>query len=265
MSGSSRRLTTESLEKLYARFNHRRFVHPDPLEFLYDYGEPEDQEIVALIASSLAYGRVQQILKSVSRVLDTVGEPSHYVERTSRSEMRHDFLDFKHRFTTGDDMAELLFGVGRVVREHGSLGRCLAGGISPGDESVERGLSHFAQELTSHSSHGYTSLIPNPEKGSACKRLNLMLRWLVRKDEVDPGGWEFIDKSKLIIPLDVHMHRIALEHGLTARKNANMRAALEITKGYAKFSPEDPTRYDFALTRPGIGGHSVTSDQSPAE
>ena len=99
------------------------------------------------------------------------------------------------------------------------------------------------------------NLIPNPTKGSACKRLNLMARWMVRKDEVDPGGWDQIDTSMLIVPLDVHMHRIAIEHGLTRRKNADMRTALEVTDAFAGYSPKDPVRYDFALTRPPIGGH----------
>ena len=82
-----------------------------------------------------------------------------------------------------------------------------------------------------------------------------MLRWMVRKDEVDPGGWDQIDTSMLIVPLDVHMHRIAIEHGFTRRKNADMRTALEVTDAFAGYSPEDPVRYDFALTRPPIVGY----------
>ncbi|MCP4601250.1 MAG: TIGR02757 family protein [Proteobacteria bacterium] len=250
-----KQLTRKSLEKLYSKYNHRKFVHPDPLEFLYNYKDSENREIVALIASSLAYGRVRQILKSVSIVLEVVEAPLAYVHTTSRSKMKRHFKDFKHRFTTGDEMAELLFGVGRVIDQYGSLGKCFANGIDLKDETVQGALGHFAHDLTAPMGHTRTSLVPNPEKGSACKRLNLLLRWMVRKDAVDPGGWERIDKSKLIIPLDTHMHRIALEHGLTKRKNADMRAALEITRAFARFSKSDPVRYDFALTRPGIGGH----------
>ncbi len=251
----AKHLTFGSLEKLYSRYNHRRFVHPDPLEFLYNYKEPGDREIVALVASSLAYGRVRQILKSVSIVLEIVGAPLTYVQATSRAKMNRHFEDFKHRFTTGDEMADLLFGVGRVLKKHGSLGRCFADGVAPEDRTVEKALCHFAGELTASTENKRTSLVPDPRKGSACKRLNLMLRWMVRNDAVDPGGWEGIDKSKLIVPLDTHMHRIAREHGLTTRKNADMRAALEITQAFARFSPQDPVRYDFALTRPAIGGH----------
>ena len=242
-------------EELYARYNDRKFVHPDPLEFLYAYDDLRDREVVALIASSLAYGRVQQILKSVSIVLEAIGSPLRYVRTTSGSKMKRHFRDFKHRFTTGDEVAELLLGVGRVVEKHGSLGNCLALGIDRRDKTVKSALGHFARELAAPVGNKKSSLIPDPPKGSACKRLNLMLRWMVRKDEVDPGGWDQIDTSRLIVPLDTHMHRIAIEHGLTTRKNADMRAALEITDAFARYSPEDPVRYDFALTRPGIGGH----------
>ena len=242
-------------EELYARYNHREFVHPDPLEFLYAYDDLRDREIVALIASSLAYGRVQQILKSVSIVLEAIGSPLRYVQTTSESKMKRHFRDFKHRFTTGDEVTELLLRIERVVEKHGSLGNCFARGIDTRDKTVKNALGYFTRELAAPVGEKQTSLIPDPQKGSACKRLNLMLRWMVRKDEVDPGGWNQIDTSRLIVPLDTHMHRIAIEYGLTTRKNADMRTAIEISDAFARYSPEDPVRYDFALTRPGIGGH----------
>ncbi|MCD6487215.1 MAG: TIGR02757 family protein, partial [Syntrophobacterales bacterium] len=96
------------------------------------------------------------------------------------------------------------------------------------------------------------SLLPSPAKGSACKRLNLFLRWMVRHDDVDPGGWDDISSSKLIIPLDTHMHRICLALGITKRKQADMKTALEITRSFQVMAPHDPVRYDFALTRLGI-------------
>jgi len=91
-----------------------------------------------------------------------------------------------------------------------------------------------------------------PEKGSACKRMNLFLRWMVRKDRVDPGGWADVPVSKLIVPLDTHMHKISLQLGFTSKKQANLQAALEITNGFKKLVPEDPVKYDFSLTRFGI-------------
>lgn len=194
-------------------------------------------------------------MKSVSIVVEAIGSPLRYVQTTSESKMKRHFRGFKHRFTTGDEMAELLTSIGRSIEKHGSLGNCFARGIDTRDKTVKNALCHFARELAAPVGEKQTSLIPDPKKGSACKRLNLMLRWMVRKDEVDPGGWDQIDTSMLIVPLDVHMHRIAIEYGLTTRKNADMRTALEITDAFARYSPEDPVRYDFALTRPPIGGH----------
>jgi uncharacterized protein (TIGR02757 family) len=94
--------------------------------------------------------------------------------------------------------------------------------------------------------------VPSPVGGSACKRLNLFLRWMVRQDGVDPGGWDNVPQSKLIVPVDTHMHRICLRLGLTTRKQANMATALEITEGFRALAPDDPVRYDFSLTRLGI-------------
>ena len=95
-------------------------------------------------------------------------------------------------------------------------------------------------------------LLPSPSAGSACKRLNLFLRWMVRQDNVDPGGWDSVSPAKLIIPLDTHMHRIGRRLGLTPRRQADLRTAIEITEGFRGICPSDPVRYDFALTRLGI-------------
>lgn len=119
-------------------------------------------------------------------------------------------------------------------------------------ETVLPALDAFVTELTAVFEGKPVSLLPAPAKGSACKRLNLYLRWMVRKDNVDPGGWDGIPASRLVVPLDVHMHRISSSLGLTARKAADIKTAIEITRAFRKISPEDPVRYDFCLTRLGI-------------
>jgi uncharacterized protein (TIGR02757 family) len=123
--------------------------------------------------------------------------------------------------------------------------------MSDGDKTVIPALNFFATALTVENSNpGH--LIALPEKGSACKRMNLFLRWMVRKDRVDPGGWHGVPVSKLIIPLDTHMHKISLKLGFTAKQQANMNTALEITTGFRQIIPGDPVKYDFVLTRFGI-------------
>ena len=242
----------KKLDILYNQYNRRRYVHPDPLEFLYSYKEIRDREIAGLIASSLAYGRVAQILKSVAFVLDKMNpSPYLFLNDLTYKSIYNAFDGFKHRFAGSGELAALLFGIKNVINRFGSLHECFLAGFSEDDENIIPAMTFFSTQLTAAGKKpGH--LIALPEKGSACKRMNLFLRWMVRKDEVDPGGWAGIPLSKLIIPVDTHMHRLSLFLNFTKRKQANMYAALEITSGLKKIVPEDPVKYDFALTRFGI-------------
>lgn len=238
-----------TLERLYRRYNRREFVHPDPLEFLYRYPAVADREIAGLVASSLALGRVKQILSSVERALAVMGpSPRRYLERTPEGRIERAFETFRHRFAGGHDMACLLKGARRVVARFGSLNACFIAGICPDDETVLPALREFAARMDCPGN----CLLPEPGKASACKRLNLFLRWMVRSDDVDPGGWTGVSAARLIVPLDTHMARIGAAWGLTRRKSAGMAMALEITRAFRKVAPRDPVRYDFALTRFGI-------------
>ncbi len=240
----------ERLEALYSAYNRRCYVHPDPLEVLYGFPDPLDVEVVGFIASSLAYGNVKQILRSVSLVLTKMGPcPSVFLLNSRFNRIAETFTDFKHRFTTGQDLARLLQGLRRVIERHGSLQKCFTSRLHRDDHTVIPALSAFVENIFPD---GCDFLIPTPGKGSACKRLNLFLRWMVRRDDVDPGGWDGVPPSKLLVPLDTHMHRIAMRLGLTKRKQADLRTAIEITEAFRKLSPSDPVRYDFVLTRFGI-------------
>jgi uncharacterized protein (TIGR02757 family) len=240
------------LENLYQRYNRPKYIHPDPIEFLYLYEDIKDREIVGLIASSLAYGRVKQILKSVSCVLDMMTpSPYLFLKKSTHSSMCKVFKGFRHRFADGDHLAALLHGIKNVIDKHGSLNDCFVCAISDDDKTIVPALNFFSTALTlGNRDPGH--LLALPEKGSACKRMNLFLRWMVRKDRVDPGGWYGVPESKLIIPLDTHMHKISLKLGFTSKQQANMRTALEITAGFRQIIPDDPVKYDFVLTRFGI-------------
>jgi uncharacterized protein (TIGR02757 family) len=246
------RVSKAQFNRLYKKYNRREYVHPDPLEFLYDFSDRRDREVVGLIASSLAYGRVTQILKSVSEVLDRMGPPTVFLNDATPNLLRRTFRGFKHRFTTGGDVARLLLGARGATRRFGSLQECFMAGYRTDDETVLPALCAFTEELASGQRRRRNSLLPSPAVGSACKRLNLFLRWMVRRDRVDPGGWDEVPAAKLIVPLDIHMHRICMKLGFTKRKQANMRTAMEVTTAFRLIAPEDPARYDFALTRLGI-------------
>lgn len=242
----------ERLDALFERYHRRDLVHPDPLVFLYDYADLKDREVVALLASSLAYGRVSQIMKSVSSVLDRMGSsPFLFVTGSSSREIRSAFRRFRHRFTSGEDLFHLLWGLRGAVERYGSLQECFFAGLGHDDQTILPALARFVSSL--YPPGGCRKgFLPSPQEGSACKRWHLFLRWMVREDEVDPGGWRRISPSKLIVPLDTHMHRIGQELRLTTRKQADQRTALEITRAFSEIIPEDPVRYDFVLTRFGI-------------
>lgn len=248
------------LASLYRRYNRREFVHPDPLELVYNYTAPEDQEIAGLLCACLAYGRVAQILVSVSRVLalmgpgSSPGSPHAFLGQVTDRDLRGLLRPFKHRFTTGSEVAALLIAVKRTIAEHGSLEALFASGVRRSHATVLPGLELFVERLRASAGGpgACPSLLSSPADGSACKRLNLYLRWMVRRDRVDPGPWRTVPRSKLVVPLDTHMFRIARALGLTRRRQANLATAVEITEAFARHSPRDPVRYDFCLTRLGI-------------
>jgi uncharacterized protein (TIGR02757 family) len=247
------RISKGKLEALYHRYNQREFVQPDPLQFLYHYEGLCDREVAAFVASSLAYGRVAQILKSVSFVLERmVPSPSVFLKHACLERIGETFAGFRHRFTTAEKLCAMLVAIKEILERHGSLHVCFSAGLKDADQTILPALCAFTRELIGKATGRLDHLVPSPVGGSACKRLNLFLRWMVRRDAVDPGGWENVPQSKLIVPVDTHMHRICLRLGLTTRKQANMATALEITEGFRALAPDDPVRYDFSLTRLGI-------------
>ncbi|WP_424245624.1 TIGR02757 family protein [Elusimicrobium posterum] len=238
------------LEKLYLKYNKKNLISPDPLQFLYDYKELKDREIAALIAGCFAYGNVKQIIKTVNLILGKMGSPYDFLAAHTKAEMQKIFKGFKYRFTTQEQLVNFLNAMREIIKEYGSLEAAFLEGYDPADKDVVPALSHFARLLRSYGEIG--TLVPDPDKKSALKRLNLFLRWMVRCDEVDPGGWTHIHTSKLIVPLDVHMHRLSRQLGLTKRNQADMKTAQEISMSFAKFCVEDPIKYDFCITRFGI-------------
>lgn len=257
---------TKQLEALYACYSKREYVNPDPLQFLYDYPNLRERELVGIIASSLAYGGVKQILASVKKALDLMRpSPLEFLKSCNFGNIERIFKNFKHRFATGGDFSLMLWGIKRTLEDFGSLEAGFMDGYSKEDESVLPALIKFTSKIRNRASkrekggggegnvcYGFEHLLPYPEKGGASKRLHLFLRWMVRKDAVDPGGWQGVPPSKLIVPVDLHMHRIGIALGITNRKQANLKTALEITAAFREIVPEDPVKYDFVLTRLGI-------------
>ena len=240
------------LDRLYAQWNRPEFISPDPLQFAIGHKDLADREITGLIASSLAFGNVKQILASIRSVLDRVPQPAHWLDGATPRQIIETFADFRHRYSTGAELAALLTGAKYLREEFGSLGAALHAGMNEDEDDISPALARFVAALKSLGGTRENYLLPDPARGSACKRLHLYLRWMVRCDDVDPGGWPFIPASKLLIPVDTHIHRLATRLRLTGRNAADLRTSREITAAFRLIAPEDPVRYDFALTRLGI-------------
>ncbi len=248
------------LERLYSKYNHRARIKPDPLQFVYHYTEPADMEVAGLLSAVLAYGRVQQIEKNLNDLFNRMGASPYAFVFDFNKAKQQKLSSFKHRFTAGKDIADLLSVLKKVLQEKGSIEKFFLLGYDRRDDNIIPALSRFCDSLYEiHAkqngrkvSSGLKYLLASPARGSVCKRLNLFLRWMVRDDEVDAGLWKGVAQAKLIVPVDVHMHRLSRILGFHAQKTLSLPIAVSITKGFAEIEPDDPVRYDFALSRLGI-------------
>ncbi|MEO6323064.1 MAG: TIGR02757 family protein [Thermoanaerobaculia bacterium] len=252
-------LLTDHLIRLRAEWAGRR-LDSDPLVFPHRYRDPVDQEVVALLSSSLAFGRVASIQASLERLLAAMGpSPSRFLldfdGRTPPA-----LRSFVHRWVGATEITAFLTAIARVLREYRTLGALFAAGDEPGEDyipALDRFFGVLRQEACASgatSSHGLRFLLPTPGKGSASKRAHLFLRWTVRTEDLDLGLWTggLFDPARLLLPMDTHVHRIATYLGLTRRKTADLEAAREATTWLRRVSPGDPVAYDWALSRLGI-------------
>ena len=242
-----------------------RYLDTDPVGLVHKFKAPDDIEVAGFIVSVLAYGNAGQIRKSATRVLDLTGSsPAEFARTLTRKKVLNTFHGFKHRWTDGGDIAYLFWISGRIINEYGSVGAFIKSLFDPGDETIAGVMSKFSEWIRNHYTdefrldskrRGIAYLVPSPVDGSACKRLAMYFRWMVRgPDGVDFGLWDFISTSQLVIPVDRHIACMGRRLGLTTRKSADWKMVIEITESLRHLDPDDPVRYDFALVRPGILG-----------
>ncbi|MFC1490026.1 TIGR02757 family protein [Candidatus Latescibacterota bacterium] len=241
------------------------YLDSDPVGIVHRYESDADREVAGFIASSLAYGGAGQIRKSVETILSQTGQsPADFARSLTFESALKSFPGFKHRWTDGGEIAYLFLAVGRILNEYGSVGDFVKTLYDSEDETIFGAMTGFSEWIANNYSEdfsrgskrsGISYLVPSPANGSACKRLALYFRWMVRgPDNVDFGIWDFISASKLVIPVDRHIARMGTLLGLTSRKSPDWKMAVEITESLKRFDPDDPVRYDFALVRPGILG-----------
>ena len=239
-------------------------ITPDPLELVLRYENDRDREVVALLAAAFAYGRADIVVANVGGVLGGMGaSPSGWLldrmhdGRFDRRAARASFKGFTHRFHKVDDLVALLERIALALERHEALGELFRVAYDPGDGDIGPSLARFVASIIEAPAAGEAPaslryLLTSPADGSACKRMNLFLRWMVRREPPDLGLWTFVDPAKLVVPLDTHVHRISTFLGLTKRKSADWKTARALTDTLAKFNTDDPVRYDFAICRLGI-------------
>lgn len=243
-----------------------RFLANDPLEIPRRFIRREDREVAAFLCAALAYGRAAIIRKNLEKLFACMPEgPAAFVARFDPRRDTARLAGFRHRFNSGEDVACLCWLLRRMQEEAGSLEGFFLAGDDPSAADVGPALTSFTaralaldvspllrrKRLPADSTVRY--FFPSPAKGSACKRLCMLMRWLGRPDDgVDLGLWQSVSPARLVVPLDTHIARISRLLGLSYRKSPDWKMALEVTESLRRLDPADPVRYDFALSHLGI-------------
>jgi uncharacterized protein (TIGR02757 family) len=249
-----------ALEGVRARCDVATRRSADPVGVVHGYADTDDRELVGLLAASIAFGNVKAIRTKLDDLLTRLGpRPARIADRSGAVHAR--VRGWKHRVFQGDDVARLLVGARALQRRHGSLGALFAAELER-TGSLREALAGFCDAIRaagglrrSGRRRGPAHLLPDPRGSSGCKRLLLYLRWMVRpSDGVDLGQWP-VDPAVLLVPVDVHIHKLARNLGFTRRRAPSWRAAEEITGALARFDALDPTKYDFSLCHLGMVQH----------
>jgi uncharacterized protein (TIGR02757 family) len=250
------------LERLYDDYN-RADSATDPVQIVRRYREAADLEVVAFCAAALAFGRVGSVLNTVGTLVRILGpRPAAYVRAFEPSAPHPELRAMVHRWIRGADLVALLWILRQMIERSGSIEAFFAEGDDPSAVDVSAALDSFSTRALSLDLKraygrvlkrpGVSYFFPRPSAGSACKRLNLFLRWMVRRDEIDLGIWTRVAPARLVVPLDTHVIRLGRCLGLTAYTSPGWRMAASITASLRRIDPVDPVRFDFSLCHIGM-------------
>jgi uncharacterized protein (TIGR02757 family) len=250
-------LPRRDLDVLYASFNQPDSAL-DPVQIVRRYARLDDREVVGFLAAGLAFGRVASVMQSIEAVCRVLGPaPAAFVRSFDPRRDAGPLRAFVHRWTRGRDLVAVLWVLRHLLDAHGSIERSVASGLDAAAPDVGEALERFSEEARQvdlRPAYGRVPAQPGayyfftrPSSGSACKRLNLFLRWMVRRDAVDPGGWSAVPARQLVVPLDTHTIRVGRCLRLTRRTSPGWKMAVDITSALRALDPDDPVRYDFAL------------------
>jgi uncharacterized protein (TIGR02757 family) len=257
-----------ALDRLYADFNLPE-SSTDPIHIVRRFTKDDDREAVGFVAASLAFGRVASVLQSIERVLAVMGsEPAAYLRRFDARRDGPAFSAIVHRWTRGADIVALLWVMRQMIDRAGSIEGFFLDAYDASADDVESALDRFStralaldlkaaygrlpRSTGSARPLGVGYFFPRPSAGSGCKRLNLFLRWMVRRDALDLGVWRGVSPAKLIVPLDTHVIRVGRCLRLTTYTSPGWRMARDITASLRRLDPADPVKYDYALCHLGM-------------
>lgn len=246
----------ELLERLHDKYNSIEFIEHDPISVPHSFTAQEDIEIGGFLAATIAWGNRTVIVRNAHRMMERMdNQPYDFTMNASGSELEN-LESFVHRTFNGGDFISFVKSLRHIGETHGGIGLLFEKEWQR-TKDIRDGIATFRREFFAPQQHQKRTEkhLSSIERGSACKRLNMYLRWMVRKDErgVDFGLWD-IPSSALYMPLDVHSGNMGRALGLLQRKQNDWRAVEEITEKLREFDPKDPVKYDFSLFGAGIDG-----------
>lgn len=244
------------LNEKYEQFNRPNFIADDPICIPHRFSRKQDIEIAGFFAAILAWGQRKTIINKCSELMQLMDNaPYQFITQHEENDLKR-FLNFKHRTFNATDTLYFIEFFKYHFQEHESLESAFLKGHSPENQHVFESLKTFHEYFFSllDSPQRTKKHIATPIRNSSCKRINMYLRWMVRKDQhgVDFGLWDGIRPDQLICPCDVHVERVSRQLGLFTRPKPDWKAAVELTENLKLIDPDDPVKYDFALFGLGI-------------
>lgn len=245
-------ITKTELEKLVEKYETEDFIKEDPIQFPHRFKNYKDIEIAGFLASLFAYGNRKIFIKKLDELFKIMNnQPLEFILNFNPNELK----GFNYRFAKDYDIIEVFLILNKLYKEDGGLKVLFEYGYGL-DNSIltmfQTVVDYFYSNTKNSVGMGFYHLIPNPKNGGAMKRMNMFLRWMVRKGSVDLGIWDFMSTSELLIPIDVHVSRLSREMGLLTRNCDNFKSVMELTENLKKLDPNDPVKFDFAIFGLGV-------------